>query len=195
MNSNYGNNYNKNPYGGQSFGGKNLDPEQVQKLMNNKFFQKMVAFASKVNSKTYTLMKGRNGMDALNFFLMMLFCVLILVDAFVQTYWLSGIGGLVLIFMLYRIFSKKLQLQAKMNGPFKKVEEKLKLEAKYKKLKKRDRYTHIYKKCPKCKHVLRAKRMPEKRVIPCPNCGADVTFKAVKEKQPKVKKEKQPKEK
>ena len=71
---------------------------------------------------------------------------------------------MILIFVIfYRIFSRNIQKRRQENekfcGFFKLIRNRF-----------RDRKTHVYRKCPKCKAVLRLPKAKGKHTVVCPRC-------------------------
>ena len=118
-------------------------------------------------------MYGRNGNDALNFILWTLLLVIVVVHLFVHSWvsWiLSGIEILLATTVAFRFFSKnprRKRENALVLNCFSAVRRRTVLM----RHKWRDRKTHVYKKCPKCKQVLRLPRVSGEHTAKCPCCG------------------------
>jgi len=107
---------------------------------------------------------NRNGIDELNIFLIKVYLVLIIINMFLKNNIIDYIETFLLIILIYRLFSKNISLRRKENDEFIKLKNKLKF--------KQRKDDHIYKKCPKCKKLLKLP-LPYKRGIKsviCPKC-------------------------
>ena len=128
----------------------------------------------KFKNKLYRFMYGRYGTygtDTLSKVLLWVYLVWIvvcaIVELFVDSIWFSlayWVLTLALVFwMLFRIFSRNVAARRKENerfcGFFKLRRNKFK-----------DRKTHVYRKCPKCKAVLRLPKAKGKHFVVCPRC-------------------------
>ena len=118
--------------------------------------------------KTFT---GIYGIDNLYFLLFGLSTLLIILNVFFRHWAIWIAEALVIVYMLFRAFSHNINARRRENdavfGLFKKVKGFFKLQ----KNRFRDRKTHIYRKCPKCKAVLRLPKAKGDKVAVCPRCG------------------------
>lgn len=115
--------------------------------------------------------------DDLYKFLFWLYFILLIIDLFVNSKILLVLELLVIFIMFYRIFSKNIYKRNDENQKYLRLKRKLlKPFANIKRnIKDKD---HVYKKCPKCKTVLKLP-VPTKRGIQhakCPNCKRRVTL-------------------
>ncbi len=89
------------------------------------------------------------------------------VEIFVDNIWFSLgywlITLLMVFYMFFRIFSKNIVARRRENERFCGF-------FKLRRNKFRDRKTHIYRKCPKCKVVLRLPKAKGKHMVVCPKC-------------------------
>ena len=110
--------------------------------------------------KLYVFMQGRNGADELHRFLLILFILISIINIFLSNYILSIIELLLFIVIFYRFLSKNIKKR--------RIENK-----KYLSIKKRwnDRNTHTYRKCPKCRTILRLPLRRGVNTCKCPKCG------------------------
>ena len=119
------------------------------------------------------LFAGRYGSDQLSMFLMLLSLLLSIILQLIGIPlgipFISLIAWIPLIFAIYRMFSKKIEVRSMENYKFM-----MKISPLYKWwLKKCERMKdkdHRYYKCPKCKAVLRVPRGRGKIRITCPKC-------------------------
>ena len=122
--------------------------------------------------RLYALLDGRNGLDALSCTLLGLAAALLVVNPFLHTVILVVIEYVLLIWVIFRFFSRNRAARQAENqrftGFFRAVGRFFKLQ----KNKFRDRKTHVYRKCPSCKTVLRLPRVKGEHGVTCPKCRA-----------------------
>ena len=128
----------------------------------------------KFKSKLYRFMYGRYGTygtDTLSKVLLWVYLIWLVIctilELFVDSicfslaYWVVTLA--LVFWMLFRIFSRNVVARRKENerfcGFFKLRRNKFK-----------DRKTHVYRKCPKCKAVLRLPKAKGKHFVVCPRC-------------------------
>ncbi len=128
--------------------------------------------------KFIRFMYGRNGFDKYGRFLFLVYFVLVIVQWIISIFVppiasliMSALLTLLAIYIFFRIFSKNLVKRSSENYKYIQFETKIKNYFSLQKSKHRDRKTHVYKKCPKCKAVLRLKRIKGKHRAVCPRCG------------------------
>lgn len=129
----------------------------------------------KLMYKLQQFMMGRNGSDGLNMFLLVLYIVIILASMFVRNIVahsiLLGVALLVIIWNIFRTFSRNLYKRRKENAVFMGFFYRIKNFFVRRRRKWKERKTHKYKKCPACKAQL---RLPKKNCtiqVTCPKCG------------------------
>lgn len=126
-------------------------------------------------------MYGRNGIDQLYHFLFWTIIILSVINLFAREWVLTVIELLILIYTLFRVFSKNVYRRQKENqlyltcvgkikGFFSKIKRKIASAYALTQNKWRDRKTHVYKRCPKCKNILRLPRVKGKHTAACPCC-------------------------
>ena len=124
--------------------------------------------------RVWQFMQGRNGVDALYNFLILSSVVLLFVGFF-----LKGIPGLIvnaveialIAWALFRYLSKNLYKRRKENADFLRFIKKIAGFFRLQRDRVRDRKTHAYRRCPKCKNVLRLPKKPGKHNVCCPCCS------------------------
>lgn len=124
-------------------------------------------------------MSGRYGVDRLFYLIFGAAMVLSLINLFVRSVVLQLIVYALVIYALFRIFSRNTAKRSRENAL---VQEKLGLFRRKKEFhdrKKADR-CHVYKKCPSCKAVLRLPRRIGVHKTVCPKCGNEFTVKVKK---------------
>ena len=134
----------------------------------------------KFKNKLYRFMYGRYGGDTLNKVLLGVYVAVVLlysiisliieffpnvpdtVDTVLMLAYLV-LSALLIFVIFYRIFSRNIQKRRQENekfcGFFKLIRNRF-----------RDRKTHVYRKCPKCKAVLRLPKAKGKHTVVCPRC-------------------------
>ncbi len=130
-----------------------------------------------LRDKLARFMYGRYGIDQLYRFLSALLFALIIVNLIVGSFILSIIAWSVLIFSLYRVFSKNIYRRKQENEQYLKIKNSFTVFWKLQKDKWRDRKTHVYRKCPHCNAVLRFKKEKGKHPATCPKCKAKLEVK------------------
>ncbi len=120
--------------------------------------------------KLMRFLSGRYGADELFYIIFGLASVLAITNCFVRLLWLQIIVYVLTTYALLRFFSRNITARQREN----KLAAKLKVGIQYKLGVRRQRkadYTHVYKKCPRCKAVLRLPRKKGKHTTICPKCS------------------------
>ncbi len=129
--------------------------------------------------KLIKFMKNRYGVDNLYNFLFLLVIIIFIIDMFFPLKILSIIELIILIIMIYRVLSKNITKRRKENQIYLDIKNNIKSIFTYK-----DK-DYIYKKCPKCKTILKLKR-PTKIGIKhttCPTCKKRITALILKKRK------------
>ena len=116
-------------------------------------------------------MIGRYGPDQLNIALLVLSLVLSLVGIFVRTNVINIIGNIILIYMLFRMFSRNIPARRRENDKFIKFWWPIKTKIRNKIAQFKSRKNYCFFKCPECRNTLRVPRGKGKIQITCPKCG------------------------
>lgn len=127
-----------------------------------------------LRERVWQFMQGRNGPDALYSFLMIVCVVLIVIGMF-----LRGIAELivsfaylsVMFYAIFRLFSKNLYKRRKENDDFLRFVKNFKGFFRLQRDRIRDRKTHVYRRCKKCKSVLRLPKKAGQHKVCCPCCS------------------------
>lgn len=137
-----------------------------------------------MNSLKYKLMRfmsGRYGSDKLNYFLLGSYLFLWIINLIVFSQIASLIIDIIMLLLvvaiLYRMFSKNIYKRRRENEIYLSVSSKVLPDFKLLKLRWQERKTHAYKKCPECKAVLRLRKLPGEHTAICPKCRAKVKVK------------------
>lgn len=124
--------------------------------------------------KVARFMWGRYGIDGLYYFLFALYLVLWIVQVFVKQDLAKAIISIValavLIFMIFRVFSRNIAKRRKENDRFMGFWRSIKNFLVLQKNKIRDIKSFTYKKCPSCKANLRLPRKKGTHSVVCPRC-------------------------
>lgn len=140
------------------------------------------AWVARTRRRFSDFMYGRNGIDSLSHFLFWLIIILAFVNLLTRDKWVITLIELCIFgYSVFRIFSKNvyrrqkenqfyLNCRVKLRDFFAKLKKKANAHASLQKNKWRDRKTHVYKRCPKCKSVLRLPRVKGKHTAACPCC-------------------------
>ncbi|MBQ8164856.1 MAG: hypothetical protein IJZ94_03485 [Clostridia bacterium] len=120
------------------------------------------------------LMYGRYGVDRLYTGLFILFLIIAVIDIFITnqlvSMMLSLLNFLIMAFMFYRVFSKKIYKRKREETVYLNILSKVKRPFTILKRRVKERKTHIYKKCPSCKTQLRFPRKKGTIMVTCPKC-------------------------
>lgn len=121
----------------------------------------------------YRLMQflsGRYGTDSL-FYAIFIFAVcLAVVNIFLHSIILQLVIYAVIVYGFYRVFSRNISARAAENRKFNEFINRFKRQSEIRKQRKAD-LCHVYKKCRRCKAVLKLPRRPGKHKTVCPKCG------------------------
>lgn len=124
--------------------------------------------------------------DSLNKFLLFLFFVLAIVTIFIRIFILDLFKFLILFAVIFRLTSKNKNKRQKENKIFVKIKDKILKPFSNINKKFKDRKKYIYKKCHKCKTILKLP-LPKKSGInhaKCPNCQNRVTLFNLRHQKP-----------
>lgn len=141
----------------------------------------MKKFFNKLGLKLRQFMVGRYGVDSLWGLLLILYLVVIIIANIVYrfskiSYWaLIAMSLVLLIYALFRAFSKNISARREENEKWLTVQNKIKAFFSLQKSKFQQRKTHKFVKCKSCKKVLRLPRRKGKIKVTCPHCGAQFT--------------------
>lgn len=124
-------------------------------------------------------MYGRYGFgygagDKLNYFLLVVYMILSVVNVFVSnravSYAITLLGSLTLVAIFFRMFSKNIYKRQAENNKFIRIWNKIKSFFKLNFIKIKEIKTHRYKKCPSCRAQLRLPRKTGHHSVVCPAC-------------------------
>ena len=138
----------------------------------------------KWQNKLIKFMQGRYGIDELYKFLFILYIISFTINIFLNSLLLEIIGLIIVLFTFYRVFSKNIYKRSKENQEYMKLKKQIIKPFQNIKRDIKDK-DHIYKKCPKCKTVLKLP-IPYERGIKrttCPKCKNKMTFLVLKKEK------------
>ncbi len=122
-------------------------------------------------------MQGRYGYDELGRFLIFTALALTLLGYIPKLRILSLFGLAVLIYYLFRIYSKNHTARQMELNRYYVISDKVKKEIRLIKSKWRDRKTHVYFKCKNCGAIVRVPKNKGEIEVTCPRCRAKTTKK------------------
>lgn len=126
---------------------------------------------------------GRNGVDQLYIFLMIIWFILMFINLVLGFFEGTGIISAIImvlssalfIYMMFRAFSKNTAARQKENYRYLTIKNKITGWFRLQKRKFKERKTHSFKKCPNCKKTVRLKKIKGEHTVRCPLCSG--TFK------------------
>jgi len=138
----------------------------------------------KYSNKIQKFMYGRYGPDELYMFSFKIYLVLLIINLFIKSSIISLLEILIIIWMFYRCFSKKIYKRSDENVAFLNIKKKFLKPFSNIKRNIKDK-EHVYKKCHKCHTTLKLP-LPLERGIKkakCPNCGRKVKVLCLKKQK------------
>ena len=115
-------------------------------------------------------MAGRYGPDSLYRFLFFLYLALIIINIFIGSPLIYYLSLAVLIYMMFRFFSKNIAKRQAENIKYWNFKEKIRKWVNLQKNKFKYRKTHIYRKCPNCKANIKLPKKAGNHICNCPKC-------------------------
>lgn len=122
--------------------------------------------------KMANFMQGRYGRDPLTRVLNVIVVILLVLSIIFPLRFLWYIGLAILIYSIYRMFSRNHAARVKELNVWLKIKDTVIGKCKLVKGMWKDRETHIYVKCPNCKTYIRLRKPPKGKniLINCPKC-------------------------
>ena len=134
----------------------------------------MKRFFENLRYRTAQWMQGRYGTDELSRSMSIAAAVLIILSLFRKLSFLWFPGMALLIWSLFRTYSKNIDRRSAERGWYLGVRSKVEAFFSLQKRRWRDRKTHVYFKCPGCKKILRVPRGKGTLKVRCPQCGREI---------------------
>jgi predicted SprT family Zn-dependent metalloprotease len=123
-----------------------------------------------MREKFYRFMQGRYGQDQFYRFLICAALVCVVLNLFLRNGILSILGWILLIYAVFRAFSKNYQARYAENQKYLQITAKVRYWLdQQKKLHAERKLHHIYT-CPKCKQKIRIPKGKGKIMVRCPKC-------------------------
>lgn len=120
--------------------------------------------------KLIRFMYGRYGVDQLYYALMVVSFILLFLNSFVRSPIIGIIAWAILVWMVFRTFSKNIYKRRLENEKFMKFWNFVKAKWSLTSRRIKDSKTHRYRKCPHCKAVLRLPKKKGQHAVDCPRC-------------------------
>jgi len=126
--------------------------------------------------RMYRFFAGRYGWDRLNWVLMWSAVALMVVNLFlhrvpVAYYILYGVSALLYVVIFLRCMSRNIPRRQKENARLTRFCNAVAAEWRLLRNRLKDRRTHVFRRCRKCKAVLRLPRKRGRHAVTCPRCG------------------------
>lgn len=136
----------------------------------------MKKFFYNTAAKFQKFMIGRYGTDNLFRALLIFYLIVIVIANIVYRFskisytaiWIMGLA--LIVFALFRVFSKNIEARRAENAQWLKITYKFKQKAKLQKDMIQQRKTHKFVKCKTCKNILRLPKHKGKINVSCPHC-------------------------
>ena len=124
-----------------------------------------------LKDKLCRFLQGRNGVDEMSIFLIVMSLVLYLISLLLDGFFLSLISAGLLIYSYFRVFSKNIGARQAENQRYLAERERLRFKLQSLKVRMGLHRTHKYLKCHNCKKKMRVPRGKGKIEVTCPHCG------------------------
>ncbi|MDD6727614.1 MAG: hypothetical protein PUE08_00105 [Eubacteriales bacterium] len=138
--------------------------------------EKIKSFFANLGYKFQRFMTGRYGIDKLWTVLIIAYLIVIILANIlyrfskISYYAISVLGIVLVVFAVYRVFSKNIEERRKENEAWLRFAGKIRQKHNFNKNKWKQRKTHKFVKCSKCKKVLRLPKHKGKINVTCPHC-------------------------
>lgn len=132
-------------------------------------------FFARMKQKLVSFMSGRYGVDSLYYVLFVTAMIVLLVSSFITNDMiriiLNAVSIALFVIAVARMLSKKLDKRYREAQAFSKFTYSLKSFFTLQSKKIKEFKTHRFRRCPKCKEVLRLPAQKGKHTVHCPKCG------------------------
>ncbi len=132
----------------------------------------------KLKYKLMTLMQGRYGQDDLYKGCLILYIILLVLNVFLSSKIISALLLLLLIVVFFRFFSKNISARQKENAKYLIIKNEVKNKFSLFKRRIADK-EHVYRKCPRCRAVIRFPRKKGRHDAVCPKCHEKFKVKVI----------------
>lgn len=121
--------------------------------------------------KLLTFMYGRYGVDELYYGLFTAWFVLVIVNMFARSSVIYLLETVALVYSIWRVLSRNYEKRRRENAAFLKIWKPVKNYLLYCKDRIKDIKTFRYRKCPKCRAIIKLPNKRGKHTTRCPKCG------------------------
>ncbi|MBC7960958.1 MAG: hypothetical protein H7X94_13945 [Vallitaleaceae bacterium] len=122
-------------------------------------------------------MIGRYGFDKFTYALFLVYGVLVISNLFVKSDIIYGASLLVIAYIFFRMISKNTHKRQVENNVFNRLLNPILADFKLEKRRIKEMKTHRFRKCKKCKTVLRLRKKTGVHTVECPRCHLEQTVK------------------
>ncbi|MFT5871461.1 MAG: hypothetical protein ACI8WT_000381 [Clostridium sp.] len=126
-----------------------------------------------IKNKLAHFMYGRYGTDQLYIALMGAYFTLIVANSFINSKIISSLMSAVLIWIIFRAFSRNIDKRRLENKRFMKIWNPARAKISLPIRRVKEIKTRRFRKCPHCKTVLRLPRKTGKHTVKCPTCNKE----------------------
>ena len=134
-----------------------------------------MSFIWKIRERVNRLMIGRNGSDALNRGLLILWLPFLIIALLARSPWWYIPPFIICLVIFFRMFSRNVVRRQRENHGYYKMMKKLGASWRRLMVRFRDRKTANFFRCPKCKADIRMPKKTGSFQIRCPRCGEEFT--------------------
>jgi hypothetical protein len=124
-------------------------------------------------------MYGRYGVDKLFYALVVLYFILTGINSFLRLWPIYLVGLAVIGFALFRVLSRNIYKRQREGQAFEKQWNKIKTKCRLYKKRFEDRKTHCFRKCPRCKAMLRLPKRKGRHTAVCPRCRHEFSIRVL----------------
>lgn len=129
----------------------------------------------KLKNKMIVFMQGRNGIDEILKFCLLMYLLLYIVNIFANSGILFLVMSAVFVYSFFRMMSRDIEKRREENSCFLIFTGKVQRKLSMIKTMLTDK-SRVYKKCPGCKRIMRIPAVPGEHTVKCP-CGREMKIK------------------
>lgn len=126
--------------------------------------------------KVAQFFQGRNGVDKLCYFLIIIYSLLCFVNIFARSFIVTIISLVIAGFAIYRVLSRNITQRQKEARAFDSILNRIKYFFSILRQRFVQRKTYCFHSCPHCKANLRLPRKKGKHIVCCPRCKKDFSM-------------------